>query len=129
MPVDRLIPAGPGYTEIAVGTGRRLVQFAGQCPLGPDGEVTGTDDVEAQTRVVVANLRARMEHAGVGADDVIKTTVYVVGDRAALAAAWRVFAESGVTGVPLAPSTLVGVTVLGFEGQLVEIEALALVEG
>lgn len=128
MPVERFTPTPSGYTEIAVSSGRRLVQLAGQCPLDADGNVVGGGDVEAQTRQVVANLRACLETAGAHPDNVLKTTVYVVGDRAALVAAWNVFAASGTTGTPLAPSTLLGVTCLGHEGQLVEIEALAAID-
>ena len=54
----------------------------------------------------------------------LKTTVYVASsDQADLLAAWEVVeAEFGTDGPP---STLLGVSVLGFKGQLVEIEAVA----
>jgi enamine deaminase RidA (YjgF/YER057c/UK114 family) len=59
-----------------------------------------------------------------GLADVLKTTVYVAsGDRGDLVAAWEVvraaFADHD------APSTLLGVAVLGYAGQLVEVEAVA----
>ena len=62
--------------------------------------------------------------AGAGLADVLKTTVYVAsGDRDDLVAAWEVvraaFADHD------APSTLLGVAVLGYAGQLVEVEAVA----
>lgn len=132
MPAERFNPAerapSPGYTEIAVTGGQRLVLLACQCPLDADGQLVGGDDVRAQTRQVVENLQTCLDAAAVPPGNVLKTTVYVVGDRPALLAAWKVFADSGVTGVPLAPSTLIGVTSLGFEGQLVEIEALAVLD-
>ena len=60
--------------------------------------------------------------AGLG--DVLKTTVYVATtDRADLHAAWTVVREA--FGGHDAPSTLVGVTVLGYPDQLVEVEAIA----
>ena len=46
-------------------------------------------------------------------------------NREDLAAVWRVIQGSGVTD---AASTLLGVSSLGYEGQLVEIEALAVLE-
>jgi len=56
--------------------------------------------------------------------DVLKTTVYVASsDRGDLVAAWNEVAA--VFGDHDVPSTLLGVTVLGYPGQLVEIEAIA----
>jgi len=55
---------------------------------------------------------------------VLKTTVYVAsGDRQDLVAAWDEVAR--FFGDHDAPSTLLGVAVLGYPGQLVEIEAVA----
>ena len=56
--------------------------------------------------------------------DVAKSTVYVASaDREDLVAVWRVVREA--FGDHDAPSTLLGVAALGYEGQLVEIEAIA----
>jgi enamine deaminase RidA (YjgF/YER057c/UK114 family) len=55
---------------------------------------------------------------------VVKTTVYVATtERADLVEAWHEVEE--VFGNDGPPGTLVGVTVLGWPGQLVEIEAVA----
>jgi enamine deaminase RidA (YjgF/YER057c/UK114 family) len=63
---------------------------------------------------------------GATARDVIKTTVYVVADdRADLAVVWRAVQESGMADTS---STLLGVSLLGYEGQLVEIEAIVVLE-
>ena len=56
-----------------------------------------------------------------------KITVYVVGDRSDLVAVWNVVAGGLAPHRP--PSTLLGVSVLGYEGQLVEIEEIAAVPG
>lgn len=97
---------------------------AGACPLDQEGQVTGLGDVEAQARQAVANLAAALEAAGAGLTGVLKTTIYVASaDRADLVAAWNVIREA--FGEHDAPSTLLGVTVLGYPGQLVEIEATA----
>ncbi|HLN78892.1 MAG TPA: RidA family protein [Nocardioidaceae bacterium] len=106
-----------------VGEGR-LVFTAGACPLDEDGEVVTPGDVTAQAERVVANLRKALAAAGCGLTDVAKSTVYVATqDRADLVAAWDVvsaaFAEHDV------PSTLLGVSVLGYPDQLVEVEAVA----
>ena len=56
--------------------------------------------------------------------DVVKTTIYVAcPDRADLVTAWNVVSRH--FGTHMAPSTLLGVTVLGYPDQLVEVEAVA----
>jgi enamine deaminase RidA (YjgF/YER057c/UK114 family) len=53
----------------------------------------------------------------------VKTTVYVVGEEAeAMKTVWRAVQRSELA---TAPSTLVGIASLGYAGQLVEIEAIA----
>jgi enamine deaminase RidA (YjgF/YER057c/UK114 family) len=72
----------------------------------------------------VANLGVALAEAGATFADVLKTTVYVAsGQQADLVAAWEVVAAA--FGDHDAPSTLLGVTVLGYRDQLVEIEAVA----
>jgi hypothetical protein len=57
----------------------------------------------------------------------VKTTVYVVGEgREPKLAVWNVVQGSELAA---APSTLVGVAGLGYSGQLVEIDAVAVIGG
>jgi enamine deaminase RidA (YjgF/YER057c/UK114 family) len=121
---SRLFPP-PGYAHIAVASGRSVFT-AGAVPIDADGRLVGAGDVAKQTRQVVANLLSALETGGASAEHVVKTTVYVVSDKSEqLAAAWRVFRESPLAA---APSTLIGVSALGYTGQLVEIEAVAVVD-
>lgn len=70
------------------------------------------------------NLVATLEAAGAGLHDVAKSTVYVASaERDDLVAVWQVVRE--VFGDHDAPSTLLGVAVLGYPDQLVEVEAVA----
>lgn len=114
--------SGAPYAYAAVSGG--LVFTAGACPLDGAGAVVAPGDVAAQTEQVMANLVAALRAAGAGLTGVLKTTVYVASaDRADLVAAWDVvrrwFGEHD------APSTLLGVAVLGYPDQLVEVEAVA----
>ena len=71
-------------------------------------------------------LRGALDAAGAHLTDVISTRVLVASaDRADLHAAWKVV--SAAFGDHDVPSTLLGVTVLGYPDQLVEIEAVAVV--
>ncbi|MGY1747400.1 RidA family protein [Blastococcus sp. SYSU D00695] len=112
------------YAYAAVTDPGRTVYTAGACPLDADGATVAVGDVAGQARRVMANLAATLEAAGAGLGDVLRTTVYVATtDRADLLAAWEVVRAA--FGDHDAPSTLVGVTVLGWPDQLVEVEAVA----
>jgi enamine deaminase RidA (YjgF/YER057c/UK114 family) len=115
----------PGYTHAAIASGS-MVFAAGAVPLDADGKVVGAGDRAAQARQVLENLRAQLAAAGAGPADVVKTTVYVVATTMEeLDAVWDVIMASDLVD---APSTLLGVTVLGYPGQLVEVEAIAAIE-
>jgi enamine deaminase RidA (YjgF/YER057c/UK114 family) len=117
----------PGYSHVAIARGSTLVFTAGAVPLDASGELVGADDVVAQTGQVVQNLLAALAAAGAGPQDVVKTTLYVAGaDHDRQATAWEAVQRSPIAA---APSTLVGVAILGYRGQLVEIEAVAVLDG
>ncbi len=98
---------------------------AGACPLGPGGAVVATHDVEAQARQCVSNLLEVLHAAGATGGSVVKTTVFVAtSSRQDLVRVCAVVRAALEPAHP--PSTLVGVTVLGYPDQLVEIEAVAL---
>ncbi len=119
----RLYPGAP-YAYAAVADAAGLVFTAGACPLDEHGQVTAPGDIPAQARRALANLRTALDVSGAAITDVLKTTVFVASsDRADLVAAWNEVAAA-FAGHDV-PSTLVGVTVLGYADQLVEIEAVA----
>lgn len=104
----------------------RLIFLAGACPLDEDGSTVAVGDYAGQARKAVENMRTALAAAGADLGDVVSTRVLVASARREdLVAAWQVvrdaFAEHDV------PSTLVGVTVLGYKDQLVEVEAVAAV--
>jgi enamine deaminase RidA (YjgF/YER057c/UK114 family) len=120
---SRLYPGAPyAYAATAPGTG--LIFTAGACPLDDQGRVVAPGDVATQMRQALDNLRVALEECGATLGDVLKTTVYVSSDRREdLVAAWNEVA--GAFGDHVPPSTLLGVAVLGYPDQLVEIEAVA----
>ncbi|MDQ1083130.1 MULTISPECIES: RidA family protein [Microbacterium] len=104
----------------------RLIFLAGSCPLDAEGATVGVGDYAAQAAMCVENMRTALAEAGAEITDVINTRVLVASTRQVdLVAAWGVVREA--FGAHDAPSTLLGVTVLGYDDQLVEIEAVAAV--
>ena len=112
------------YAYAAVVPPGALVLTAGACPLDDAGDVVCPGDVAGQARRVMENLVVALRAAGCGLADVARTTVYVASaDRADLVAVWDVVRAA--FGEHDAPSTLLGVAMLGYPGQLVEVEAVA----
>jgi enamine deaminase RidA (YjgF/YER057c/UK114 family) len=109
-----------------IGEGARLIFTAGACPLDDTGSTVAVGDITGQTEQVMSNLAAALRAAGATLTDVVKTTVYVASqDRKDLVAGWN--AVRAAFGAHDAPSTLIGVSVLGYPDQLVEVEAVAAV--
>ena len=124
--VDALA-APPGYAHVASAHAgdATLVFTAGAVPLDAGGELVGADDPVAQARQVLVNLERQLAAAGASPDDVVKTTVYVAGaSHEHQNAVWEAVQASPFAA---APSTLLGVALLGYRGQLVEIEAIAVI--
>ncbi|MDO3703896.1 RidA family protein [Micromonospora sp. C28SCA-DRY-2] len=128
----RLIPV-PALSDVAeyayaatVEPPARLVFTAGACPLDADGRTVAPGDPAAQARQVMANLETALAAAGARLVDVVKTTVYVASNRQDdLVTVWEVVRDHFGDHDP--PSTLLGVAVLGYDDQLVEVEAVAAV--
>ena len=114
------------YSHAAIAPPGGLIFTAGACPIDERGKLVGGTSFASQAQQAMANLVTTLAAAGgAGLPDVLKTMVYVVttepGD---ISDVWDVIRAA--FGDHDVPGTVVGVTVLGYEGQLVEIEAVAL---
>ena len=114
-----LYPGTPyDYSAAAHG----LVFTAGACPLDELGPGVGPGDFEAQALRAVENLLTALAEHAVGPESLLKTTIFVVArERSDLVRVWEVISAR----LGRAPSTLLGVSLLGYPDQLVEIEAIA----
>lgn len=150
MRITRLNPEGlhptPGYHHVTVVEAGRLAFLAGQCPLDPSGAVVGPSRgpagadagadagveagteaaLDAQVDQIAANALTALSAVGAGPADVVRSVIYVVSDDGAvLSRVWRRFTESSIGAAFGTASTLLGVTRLGFTGQLVELDLTA----
>ena len=65
---------GPYVQAVSAGN---LLFISGCCPFKPeDGTVNG-DTIEKQTRQAMDNLKAIIESAGIGMDNIVKTTCFI----------------------------------------------------
>jgi enamine deaminase RidA (YjgF/YER057c/UK114 family) len=111
------------YEYASVVDAGSLIFTAGVCPIDEAANVLEVGDVVGQAHVAYDNLQAVLARYGAEVKHLVRTTVYVVGNRDEVVRAWAAVAERLLPYRP--PSTLVGVTVLGYPNQLIEIEGIA----
>ena len=95
---------------------------AGQVPRDASANLVGAGDPVAQTRQCLDNLFTLISHHGFSRADIHQLTIYVVGPHQNLLDAWTEVRSCFEQNVP--PATLLGVTLLGHIGQLVEVDAV-----
>ena len=111
----------PTYPYSPGAKGGNMIFTAGQVAWGPDGNVIGIGDIEAQTRQTLSNVGAVLQEGGAGWDDVMKCNVYLK-DMRDFQKMNKIFAEF----FPVNPPARTTVqTPMAEETMLVEIEAIA----
>jgi 2-iminobutanoate/2-iminopropanoate deaminase len=109
------------YTD-AVRAGQ-LLFVSGCVPVDSAGRLVGGDDVVAQTRQVLDNMRVVLAAGGCGFEDVVKVTIFLtdIDDRPKINPL-----RQEAFGATRPASTLVEVPRLAVPGAKVEIECVAL---
>jgi enamine deaminase RidA (YjgF/YER057c/UK114 family) len=116
----------PGYHHVTIVEAGRTAHLAGQCPLDRTGTLVGEGDLEAQVDQVAANALIALNAVNARPEDVVRSVIYVVSDdEKVLADAWHRLTASSIAPAFTSASTLLGVTRLGFPGQLVELDLTA----
>lgn len=107
-----------------VPAGMDLLFMAGACPLDREGDIPDGSDYELQAQLCIDNLVEALKVSDATLENVVYTRVLVASqNRDDLVTAWHTIRAA--FGDHDVPSTLSGVTILGYENQLVEIEAIA----
>jgi 2-iminobutanoate/2-iminopropanoate deaminase len=112
-------PIGPYANAVRAGN---LLFVSGQVAFGPDGQVVGKGDPEAQMVRIMENIGACLRAAGAGFADVAKVTIFVkdMGHRTRLSPIRQRYFEGANPA-----STLVEVSELAHPDLLIEVEAIA----
>jgi enamine deaminase RidA (YjgF/YER057c/UK114 family) len=132
MTLDCINPPGLAtpqtYTHVVVATGSRLVFVAGQEPEDEDGNIVGPGDLATQARQVFANVGRALAAAGAEPNQVAKITIYVVQHRREYL---PVIEEGRVAlfGEHKPADTLIGVETLSRPEYLIEVDAIAVIDG
>lgn len=103
-----------------------LVVLSGQAALDEHGEIVGEGDFEAQAEQTFSNLRRVLEAAGSSLEKVVKVTIFLTD----MSNFPRIVELRGRWFTPPWPAdTIVEVSSLALPELMIEIEAIALVEG
>lgn len=116
----------PGFSHVAVSTGRRLIFVAGQTALTPEFQIIGEGDLAAQTRASMESVDIALRAAGAEWDDVVRRTIYTTAPTEFEVISRAIAEVTGSDGDP--PQTILGVTGLALPGLMIEIEVTALVD-
>jgi enamine deaminase RidA (YjgF/YER057c/UK114 family) len=115
----------PAFTHVAiVPPGATTIYIGGQNAVTGDGTLVGGEDVAAQTKQVMTNLRVALAAAGASVQDLVMITILLV-EGADLAAAYPVAAAELAGAAP--PVVAVRVAGLAVPGALLEVSAVAAV--
>jgi len=120
--VERLAEPISHFTDAVRAGG--LVFVSGIVAVDGEGRLVGGDDVVAQARQVLDNMRTVLAAAGCGFGDVVKVTIFLtdVDDRPLVNPL-----RQEAFGAARPASTLVEVPRLAVEGAKIEIECVALI--
>jgi len=124
------LPPPVGYSHIAKVDRGTIVYIAGQVSSDASGRLVGEGNFEAQVEQVFKNLKLALDAAGATMADIVKMNTYLVAevgqdDIAKL----RAIRERHLNTATPPASTLVVVSRLARPGWLIEIEAVAAIDG
>ena len=116
-----MAPAAIGPYSQAIDSGAGIVFVSGQLPIDPSTGAFPEGGIKEQTRQSLANAKAILEAAGLGLENVVKTTVFLadMGDFAAMNEVYAQFFTA-----PFPARSAVAVKTLP-KGAMVEIECIA----
>lgn len=117
-----------GWTHVVSSRGGKTIHISGQVGIDGAGKVVGKGDLKAQTEQAFHNIRLALAAVGATFDDVVKTTIFVVGLKTEHVPIIREVRGRYVSSKHPPASTLVGVSALVGPDWLIEIEATAVTE-
>src|ERR1700687_1606666 len=88
-PADCRLFEGVPYHYGAVAPPGAILFTAGACPLDAAGNVVGPGDPIAQATAALENLIAALDLHDAGPEHLVRTTIYVVGERDDLVRVWN----------------------------------------
>ena len=137
MKKTRIMPKGHWYWSMPVPFSQgwkvgNMIFVGGQISADEKGKPIAPNDIEAQTRNVFENVRAVLREVGADMKDIVKLNTYYVDDSTGEGSRefWEKMTRVRMEYIPEpGPSaTAVKVSWLAYDGLVIEVEAIAIVE-
>ena len=126
----KTLPPPVGYSHVAKVNKGTIIYIAGQVSSDASGKLIGEGDFEAQVEQVFRNLKIAVEAAGATMADIVKLNTYLVAEvEQAGVPKLRAIRDRYLNVENPPASTLVVVSRLARPGWLIEVEAVAAIEG
>jgi len=114
------------YTPVVVVSAGKTIFVSGLLARNREGTIIGVGDMAAQIRQVGENLRLALEAAGASLNDLVRTCTYVTDIDEFFR---HVDVRQEFLGPGMPTSTTIGVRRLSHPDFMVEIEAVAMIDG
>ncbi len=137
MKKTRIMPAGHWYWSMPVHFSQgwkvgNMIFVGGQISADEKGRPIAPNDIETQTRNVFENVRAVLREVGADMKDIVKLNTYYVDDSTGEGSRefWEKMTRVRMEYIPEpGPSaTAVKVSGLAYDGLVIEVEAIAIVD-
>lgn len=121
----------PAFSQVVVvrAVGVRTIYVAGQVSVDAERKLIGPDNLKLQAEQAFGNLTRALTAAGASTADVVKINIYVKHYKPSDAAIVSEAFQRTFPHHKLPVSTWLGVESLAEEGFLIEVDAVAVVEG
>jgi enamine deaminase RidA (YjgF/YER057c/UK114 family) len=124
------LPPPVGYSHVAKVNKGTMIYLAGQVSSDASGKLVGEGNFEAQAEQVFRNVKIAVEAAGGTMADIVKMNIYLVAEVGQdEVPKMRAIRDRYVNKEKPPASTLVVVSRLARPGWLIEIEAVAAIDG
>jgi enamine deaminase RidA (YjgF/YER057c/UK114 family) len=114
-----------GFSHASVQDGGKTIHCAGQVAWDREYQVVGGNDLAAQTRQTLENLRVVLAAAGATPADIVRLRTYIVDHEPAKLGVVLPEIRVFYAGATPAPNSVIGVAALALPDFLIEIEATA----
>ncbi len=119
------LPTPKSYHHAVAVEGGRTIYLSGQVAFDAKRNIIGGDDLVAQTRQALRNVKTAVESAGGQLSDIVQLTIHVVNYRQDQHKAIVAMLAEFFPPEKLPANTLVGVSSLSTDGLLIEITGIA----